>query len=58
MMPHGMSAKVCSAFWQRSALFTPVTLRMWYSCSMKVAVATLQWISNVIRYTLLFDKKF
>lgn len=37
--PQGVSAKSCSAFWQRSALVTPGVLRE-HSCSRKVAIAT------------------
>lgn len=48
MIPQGMPAKVCSAFWQRSAFCTPDTFveSMAHSCSRNVAVATLYKISR------------
>jgi hypothetical protein len=48
MIPQGMPAKVCSAFWQRSALSTPLTLEMPHSASRKVDVATLTKQVNMI----------
>jgi hypothetical protein len=40
MIPQGVPAKSCSAFWHRNAFFTPSILSILYNFSKNVAVAT------------------